>query len=334
MIIDMHAHVGDFRVSRKDEHPPLTWNGLIARLDAEGVDMAVVLPVYNASPEGAPLGVYCGERMSVHDQVVDAARYRERVIPFGNMDPRWGDNSAGTDFGDVLDWFVEHGCRGIGEVTANVPFDDARVINMFRQIGEHGMVVTIESTNFLPGSYGLQDDPGAPRLEKLLQSVPGTKIIGHGPGFWSEIAAVTSVTDKGSYPRGSGGEGSLPHLFRTYPNLYADLSARSGFNALVRDADAGLRFLVEFQDRLMFGTDIVSAGTRKEAQQQAHIDQFIEEILTHGRVTPDAWSRLNFVGTPVPQLAYLKALLHHGQMSRTAFDKITQANAVRILSTS
>lgn len=132
MIIDMHAHVGDFRVSRKDENPPLTWDDLIARLDAEGVDKAVVLPVYNASPEGAPLGIYCGERMSVYDQVVDAARYADRVIPFGNMDPRWGDNSAATDFGDVLDWFVEHGCKGIGEVTANVPFDDARVINMFR----------------------------------------------------------------------------------------------------------------------------------------------------------------------------------------------------------
>ena len=42
---------------------------------------------------------------------------------------------------------------------------------------------------------------------------------------------------------------------RRYPNLWADISAGSGHNALTRDRAFGLAFLDEFQDKLLFGTD-------------------------------------------------------------------------------
>ena len=48
----------------------------------------------------------------------------------------------------------------------------------------------------------------------------------------------------------------MPGLLRRYPNLLGDLSAGSGYNALARDPDYAVRFLNEFQDRLLFGTDI------------------------------------------------------------------------------
>ena len=47
-------------------------------------------------------------------------------------------------------------------------------------------------------------------------------------------------------------------LMRNYKNLYADLSANSGGCAIMRDEKFGLQFLEEFQDRLMFGTDMVN----------------------------------------------------------------------------
>jgi len=50
----------------------------------------------------------------------------------------------------------------------------------------------------------------------------------------------------------------VPKLFRRYPNLYGDLSDPSPCNALSRDPEYGPRFLTEFQDRLLFGTDICS----------------------------------------------------------------------------
>ena len=51
-------------------------------------------------------------------------------------------------------------------------------------------------------------------------------------------------------------EGVVPKLFRRYENLYGDLSANSGYNALARDPEYAVKFINEFQDRLMYGTDI------------------------------------------------------------------------------
>ena len=47
----------------------------------------------------------------------------------------------------------------------------------------------------------------------------------------------------------------MPEIMRKYPNLYADLSAGSGLRALQRDRAFGRDFLIEFQDKLLFGRD-------------------------------------------------------------------------------
>ena len=299
MIIDFHAHVGDLRLSTNDPRQPITWDNLLARLDAESIDMAVVLPVYNASPESAPPGIaLLDERMSVRDQVIDAGRYPERIIPFGNMDPRWIGNSPKSDFSVILDWFLAHGCKGMGEVTANVLFDDPRTINMFQQCGAKGLLVTIESAGLYAGPYGLQDDPGMPRLERLLRAAPETIIIAHGPGFWAEMAAGITPEQKWSYPKGPiREEGATWRLLRTCPNLYADLSANSGYNAVTRDLETGIRFLNEFQDKLLFGTDIC------------------------------------FVDAPERMMLFnhLRDLKHGGDLSPQAYEKIMSANGLRLL---
>jgi predicted TIM-barrel fold metal-dependent hydrolase len=299
MIIDMHMHIGDLRLDPSETRTPLTWENQLSRLDEEGIDVAVLLPVYNASPEGATPGIaLLDERMSVRDQVLDAASYAGRIIPFGNMDPRWGSNSPANDFGPILDWFIAYGCKGVGEVTANLPFDDPRVISMFRQLGERNLLVTIESAGTQAGSYGLQDEPGAPRLERLLKAAPRTVVIGHGPGFWAEISAVVRPEDKWGYPGGKVVPGgATPRMLQNYPNLYADISADSGFNALTRDPEFGLEFLHTFQDKLLFGSDTCfgdSVGRR-------------------------------------PHLAFLKRLLGARQLDVLAYEKIVSLNAIKLL---
>ena len=104
---------------------------------------------------------------------------------------------------------------------------------------------------YLHGTYGLQDYPGAPGLERLLREAPQTIIIGHGQGFWAEIGAGLTMEEKMRYPQGPlKGEGALPRLLRTYPNLYGDISAGSGHNAptRIRVWDS----VSQFQDRLLF----------------------------------------------------------------------------------
>ena len=58
------------------------------------------------------------------------------------------------------------------------------------------------------------------------------------------------------YPKGDvipGGK--VIDLLRNCPNLFADLSAGSAYNALTRDASFGRDFVIEFHDRLLFARD-------------------------------------------------------------------------------
>src|SRR5207248_11173152 len=129
------------------------------------------------------------------------------------------------------------------------------------------------------GHEGRLVGPGSPRREHLLQEASETTVIGHGPGFWPEIGAGLTPEDKSGYPRGPiAEEGSLPRLLRTYPNLVADISAGSGHNALSRDEEFGLRFVHEFQDKLLFGTDVCFGDAEG---RMPHLG-FLRRLLTEG----------------------------------------------------
>ncbi|AFM26934.1 amidohydrolase family protein [Desulfomonile tiedjei] len=98
-------------------------------------------------------------------------------------------------------------------------------------------------------------------LEERLREYPQVTFIGHGPLFWKGISQ-----DPGPdlYPKGpieSGG--IILRLFREYPNLHADISGMSGYNALRRDARFSQEFLEEFSSRILFGTDNVSLGQKE-----------------------------------------------------------------------
>jgi len=298
VIIDFHTHVGDLRSASDTARVPVTWENLIQRLDDEGIDKAVLLPLFASSENYISPSFLTQGGLDVRTQVLEAEGYRDRIIPFGNLDPRWLGNSDQADFGPLLDWLQEHGCVGIGEVTSNIPIDDPRTINMFQQVGKRGMPVTIHNVGYLPGTYGLQDYPGASGLARLLQQAPQTNVLGHGQGFWAEIGAGITMEDKMRYPKGPiAQEGALPQLLRQYPNLYGDLSAGSGYNAITRDPEYGVHFLNEFQDRLLFATDVCFGGPRDR----------------------------------MPHLAMLKELLSHGKISQAVFDKITYKNGLRVL---
>jgi predicted TIM-barrel fold metal-dependent hydrolase len=232
-------------------------------------------------------------------QIKTAAQYPDRLILFGNVDPRHGGNSSRTDFGWIFERFVAIGCVGIGEVTANLEADDPRVVNMFRHCGIWQMPVLFHGTGRGEGHHGLIDDVGSPHLEHLLQQVPETIVIGHGQGFWAEIGTGGLTEEsKSRYPVGPiEDEGSLIRLLRTYPNLYADISAESGYNALTQEEPFGHRFLNDFQDKLIFGTDVAFGDMQ-------------------GRE---------------PHLSYLRRLRSEGHISADVFEKITLRNALHVL---
>jgi len=307
MIIDFHTHVGDLRTPERMDRLPVTWEGLIERMNEEGIDKAVVLPL-GVSPESLNGPFLFSPQVDIIGQLKAARRHQDRVIAFGNLDPRMGclgnlephqvENPPETDFSWILARFRELGCVGIGEITANIAADDPRVISLFRQCGDFDLPVLFHCTGPGRGVYGLYDEVGLPRLERLLQAVPDTTVIGHAPGFWAEIEGDITAEKKFIYPTGAiQKEGSLSRLLRSYPNLYADISANSGFNAISRDKAFGVDFLTEFQDKILFGTDVCFGG-------------------------PDGG---------MPHLGYLRGLSEENQISLQVFAKITGENALKIL---
>ena len=77
--------------------------------------------------------------------------------------------------------------------------------------------------------------------------------------WWASISAEVNQGDLHGYPKTSVVPGgALDRLLAKYPNLYGDLSAGSGHNAIRRDLKFGREFLIRHAERMMFGTDYLA----------------------------------------------------------------------------
>ena len=130
------------------------------------------------------------------------------------------------------------------------------------------------------------DDLHLPKLEAAMQKFPKLVFVGHSQPFWSHISADVTNETWGGYPKGKVIPGRVVELMRNYPTLYGDMSAGSGFNAVSRDPEFGYQFMEEFQDRLLFGTDIcypnqdtpLPTYLRKAHDENNISDQVFEKI--------------------------------------------------------
>ena len=291
MFIDIHVHtrLSDMMPTRPDGRPAYTSpEELIERYDALGIESAVLLP--GVTPE-------CAKVPQSNEEIIRISRqYEGRFIPFCNIDPRAMSNSSDAPLGHLLEHYKKLGCKGVGEVTANLPIFDPRVQNLFACCEKVGLALTFHLAAQIGGIYGLYDDPGLPQLERSLQKYPKLKFFAHSQTFWAEMGRLQTPADRYGYPTYPiDEEGVVPKLFRRYENLYGDMSAGSGCNAVKRDRKFGIEFMNDFQDRLLFGTDICAPGT------------------------------------PTPLVDYLQELKKSGEISETVFNKIARENAVRVL---
>lgn len=248
--IDIHAHVcKQVGPQRGGKQAFATADQLIAIYDRVGVERAVILPLVNAE---------CLYQVISNEEALAVAReYPRRFVPFCNIDPRQMRNAADAPLGDLLRYYKDQGCKGIGEVCANMPFLDPMVQNLFKHAQDAGLPLTFHIAPRIGGYYGLYDEPGLPQLELCLQRFPKLKFLAHSQPFWAEMAPLETPADRCKYPNYPvKEEGVVPKLMRRYPNLLGDLSAGSGCNALARDPNYAVRFLEEFQDKLFFGLDL------------------------------------------------------------------------------
>ena len=288
MFIDIHAHCRKYPGTGRfvfDNFP--TPEQLLARYDALGVAKGVLLPLVSPEVYGPQSN---GEILEICET------YPERFIPFCNIDPRAMANSPSAPLGELLAFYKNKGCKGLGEMMPNLPLNDPLVDNLLHHCNEHGMPVTFDMSTRVGGTYGVYDEPGLPYLERALQKFPNVIFLGHSPPIWAEIAELAPVERRSGYPKGPVKKAGVdPRLMREYPNLHGDLSAGSGYNAISRDPDYGAAFLNEFQDRLYFGLDICDPAG------------------------------------PTPLVGFLLQLRDEGRISKGCFEKIAWRNADRLL---
>lgn len=288
MFIDIHAHAYRKGCPAADGATVFaTPEEVLKRYDESGIEKGALLPLIG--PE-----VYLPQS---NEDILDMCeRSGGRFIPFCNIDPRGISNSATAPFNVWLEHYKRQGCKGVGEVMPNLPFDHPLCFNLFRHIQAVGLPLIFDISDRIGGRYGFYDDPGLPLLERTLKAFPKLIILGHGPAYWAEISTLDTPGDRAGYPNYPiRQEGVVPKLFRRYPNMYGDLSAGSGSNAFLRDPDYAVKFLNEFQDRLLFGTDICHASAT------------------------------------FPMVDFLLDLKKTGKLSQAAFHKIARGNAERLL---
>ncbi|HYF51173.1 MAG TPA: amidohydrolase family protein [Planctomycetota bacterium] len=248
-----------------DSHQHTNWHGknchaVVADMDRAGIDVSWLLTWEVPEHEWDQAYYNAFDPMRVGMPFEDVARacelYPKRFVPAYAPDPRRPDAIERLEAAVKM-----YGVRVYGELKLRILFDDPDVVQMFRVCGKLGLPVVFHI------DIPLKERPKPPardywycvdidRLETVLKLCPETIFIGHAPGFWRHISG-TGYTDESAYPKGEATPGGrVPELLSKYKNLYADLSAGSGLNALTRGPEGrGRKFLIDFQEKLLYGRD-------------------------------------------------------------------------------
>ncbi len=254
MVIDMHAHANYYG---------LTCEKLLKNMDDYGIDKAWLLTLET------PRGEYAQSYHRVTWVTEDGPIPFTTSIAFDNKDGRfilgYGPDPRKPDSIDRLEAAIEHyDVKVCGELMLRMNYDNYDAIRMFRFCGKKGLPVVLEmmypyetcgERSPWPGYwYGGTIDT----LERVLDACPETIFCGHGAGFWAHISNDELYKTEG-YPKGPVIRGGrIWELMEKYPNLYLDLSAGSGLNAMRRDVGYTKELLTAFQDRAMYGRDDIS----------------------------------------------------------------------------
>lgn len=242
--IDFQVHLGQPWADRT----PMSPDDLLRWMDEHRVARAVVHPLVSPEARKVPL--------TTHFVLEQTRPHRDRLIPFCALDPRHPNLDGVKPKVDQLRRYVEAGARGFGEHKIGLPIDDDRNLELYAACAELDLPIL-----FHMDGHRNTDEPGLPGLEHALQQVSDATFVGHAQGWWASISGEVTTQEMYGYPEGSVEPGgALDRLMDEYPNLYGDLSAGSGANAIQRDLAFGREFVVRRADRLLFATDYLTPG--------------------------------------------------------------------------
>jgi uncharacterized protein len=150
---------------------------------------------------------------------------------------------------------VKDGAQGFGEMKFHVAADGPEFRRAYALAADLKVPVLVhfQEVDHFPNE-GTWATGFAKTFASVLKAFPKTTFIGHADAFWANVSA--DYHNEAAYPSGPIVRGGVTdRLLGDYPNLYGDLSANSGNNAMSRDASFTADFLRRHQDKLFFGSD-------------------------------------------------------------------------------
>lgn len=260
-IIDIHQHI--FYHGRTDEQ-------LLAHQRAMGVTTTIMLPA--GSPVNTMsthfgysngLQAHCGGNKSCYDfvqQHTDSYMFGVSEVP---------------DLADTVkevEKYLKMGAKIIGEIKYGVACDSPGMQELYRLAADYDVPILIH-WKYEVYSFGF------PRFYRMLEKHPKTKFIGHAQTWWGNIDKKQQDHPWDTYPKGPVIKGGLTDRYLSdYENMYGDLSAGSGLNALSRDESFSRGFFKRHQDKLLYGSDCADTVGKGEACTGAQMIALIRRL--------------------------------------------------------
>lgn len=199
-----------------------------------GVSRTVLLPA------GSRYGLAADARGNASVAAL-TERYPDAFVYFANELPDIPQTRS------VLESSLKSGARGIGEQKFPVECDSEAMQLVYSIAREFDVPVLL---HFQHEAYNL----GIERFYKMLEKFPDVTFIGHAQTWWGNIDAAHEQAVM--YPKTSVTAGGVTdRLLSDYPNIYGDLSAGSGLNAMLRDEKHARGFLERHRNRLVWASD-------------------------------------------------------------------------------
>jgi predicted TIM-barrel fold metal-dependent hydrolase len=248
-IIDIHQHT-NYGGKRDKEWNVLdsgrTHEQLIAHQKAMGVTRTVLLPagsfVRQASTHQGRANGLDGTCSGSEACRQLAKEHPEEFVSGANEVP---DLSGALE---TIEKYLKAGAVVIGEQKFGVACDAPEMQKLYALAEAYRVPVLM---HWQHTTY----NPGFDRFPKMLEKFPNVTFIGHAQTWWANIDK-DQQDQSVLYPKTKVRPGGLTDRYLSdYPNLYGDMSAGSGQNALTRDEDHARGFLERHQSKLMFGSD-------------------------------------------------------------------------------
>lgn len=147
-----------------------------------------------------------------------------------------------------IERYLRRGAVMIAEQKFGLACDSPEMQRIF-QIAQDHRVPVLMHWQFERFNLGFE------RFHRMLEKYSRVNFIGHAQTWWANIDR-NHADQKVLYPKGPVTPGGLTDRYLAdYPNMFGDLSAGSGLNALTRDEDFTRGFLERHQSKLLFGSD-------------------------------------------------------------------------------